>query len=110
MDAAAVRKSRRTRQKSLPECATEKPSALPWLCASKIATGPTGKKSCPSRPPRTIPARKNSSPPARDAPPRAPAGPSKKLSPRDLGAETPSHTVQVGHVKLDRAATWEEIR
>src|SRR6266850_2500150 len=28
----------------------------------------------------------------------------------DLGTEIASHTVQVGHVKLGRAATWEEIR
>ena len=29
---------------------------------------------------------------------------------RELGTEIASHTVQVGHVKLDRAAAWEEIR
>jgi len=38
------------------------------------------------------------------------AGAFAKLLLRALGAEIASHTVQVGHVRLERAASWEEIR
>jgi chorismate synthase len=38
------------------------------------------------------------------------AGAFAKLFLRELGTEIASHTVQVGHVRLDRAAAWEEIR
>jgi len=134
--AGAARKSRRTRRKSLLGCATEEPSARPSLCASKTAIGPTGRKSSPSKPPRTTPARKNSShlapatpiwqarkkfnyhdaryilerASARETAARVAAGAFAKLFLRELGTEIASHTVQVGHVKLDRAAAWEEIR
>src|SRR5207244_3154777 len=47
---------------------------------------------------------------ARETAARVAAGAFAKLFLRDLGAEIASHTVQVGHVKLDRAAAWEEIR
>jgi chorismate synthase len=47
---------------------------------------------------------------ARETAARVAAGAFAKLFLRELGAEVASHTVQVGHVKLDRAATWEQIR
>jgi len=47
---------------------------------------------------------------ARETAARVAAGAFAKLFLRELGTELASHTVQVGHVKLDRAATWEEIR
>ena len=47
---------------------------------------------------------------ARETAARVAAGAFAKLFLRELGTEIASHTVQVGHVKLDRAATWEEIR
>jgi len=47
---------------------------------------------------------------ARETAARVAAGAFAKLFLRELGSEIASHTVQVGHVKLDRAATWEEIR
>lgn len=47
---------------------------------------------------------------ARETAARVAAGAFAKLLLRELGAEIGSHTVQVGHVKLDRAAKWEEIR
>jgi chorismate synthase len=47
---------------------------------------------------------------ARETAARVAAGAFAKLLLRELGAEIASHTVQVGHVKLDRAAKWEEIR
>ena len=46
---------------------------------------------------------------ARETAARVAAGAFAKLFLRELGTEIASHTVQVGHVKLDRAATWEEI-
>ncbi len=47
---------------------------------------------------------------ARETAARVAAGAFAKLFLRELGTEIASHTVRVGHVKLDRAATWEEIR
>jgi chorismate synthase len=47
---------------------------------------------------------------ARETAARVAAGAFAKLLLRELGAEIASHTVQVGHVKLDRTAKWEEIR
>src|SRR5258706_12500872 len=41
---------------------------------------------------------------------RVAAGAFAKLFLLELGTEIASHTVQVGHVKLGRAAAWEEIR
>jgi chorismate synthase len=47
---------------------------------------------------------------ARETAARVAAGAFAKLLLRALGAEIASHTVQVGHVRLQRAASWEEIR
>jgi chorismate synthase len=47
---------------------------------------------------------------ARETAARVAAGAFAKLFLRELGTEIASHTVQVGHVKLDRSAAWEEIR
>ncbi len=47
---------------------------------------------------------------ARETAARVAAGAFAKLFLRELGAEIASHTIQVGHIKLDRAATWEQIR
>ena len=47
---------------------------------------------------------------ARETAARVAAGAFAKLLLREFGTEIASHTVQVGHVRLDRAATWEEIR
>src|SRR5580693_9715887 len=47
---------------------------------------------------------------ARETAARVAAGAFAKLLLRALGAEIASHTVQVGHVRLERAASWEEIR
>jgi len=47
---------------------------------------------------------------ARETAARVAAGAFAKLLLRELGTEIASHTIQVGHVKLDRAASWEEIR
>jgi chorismate synthase len=47
---------------------------------------------------------------ARETAARVAAGAFAKLLLRALGAEIASHTVQVGHVWLERAASWEEIR
>jgi len=47
---------------------------------------------------------------ARETAARVAAGAFAKLFLRELGTEIASHTVQVGHVRLDRAAIWEEIR
>src|SRR5215475_6573224 len=47
---------------------------------------------------------------ARETAARVAAGAFAKLLLRALGTEIASHTVQVGHVKLDRTATWDEIR
>jgi chorismate synthase len=47
---------------------------------------------------------------ARETAARVAAGAFAKLFLRELGAEIASHTVQVGHARLDRAAAWEEIR
>jgi chorismate synthase len=46
---------------------------------------------------------------ARETAARVAAGAFAKILLRELGTEIASHTVQVGHVKLERAATWEEI-
>src|ERR1700723_541591 len=46
---------------------------------------------------------------ARETAARVAAGAFAKLFLREFGAEVLSHTVQIGHVKLDRAATWNEI-
>src|SRR5260370_384529 len=45
----------------------------------------------------------------RQPPPRLGAAAFAKLLLRRFGTEIASHTVQVGHVKLDRKASWEEI-
>jgi chorismate synthase len=47
---------------------------------------------------------------ARETAARVAVGAIAKLLLRALGTEIASHTLQVGHVKLDRAATWDEIR
>src|SRR5580765_3987961 len=47
---------------------------------------------------------------ARETAARVAAGALAKLLLRSLGNEIASHTLQVGHVKLDRAANWDEIR
>jgi chorismate synthase len=47
---------------------------------------------------------------ARETAARVAAGAFAKLLLRELGTEIASHTIQVGHVKLDRAASWDEIR
>jgi chorismate synthase len=46
---------------------------------------------------------------ARETAARVAAGALAKLLLRALGTEIASHVLQVGHVKLDRAATWGEI-
>jgi chorismate synthase len=46
---------------------------------------------------------------ARETAARVAAGAFAKLLLRELGTEIASHTIQVGHVKLERAATWDEI-
>jgi chorismate synthase len=47
---------------------------------------------------------------ARETAARVAAGAFAKLLLREFGTEIASHTVQVGHVRLERAATWEEIQ
>src|SRR5271170_3175467 len=47
---------------------------------------------------------------ARETAARVAAGAFAKLLLRELGTEIASHTTQVGHVKLERAATWSEIQ
>jgi chorismate synthase len=47
---------------------------------------------------------------ARETAARVAAGAFAKLLLRELGTHIASHTIQVGHVKLDRPATWDEIR
>ena len=47
---------------------------------------------------------------ARETAARVAAGAFAKLLLRELGTEIASHTVQVGHVRFDRPAVWEEIR
>jgi chorismate synthase len=47
---------------------------------------------------------------ARETAARVAAGAFAKLLLKELGTEIASHTVQVGHVRLERAASWEEIR
>jgi len=47
---------------------------------------------------------------ARETAARVAVGALAKLLLRAMGIEIASHTLQVGHVKLDRAATWDEIR
>ena len=47
---------------------------------------------------------------ARETAARVAAGAFAKLLLREFGAEIASHTIQVGHVCLERAAKWEEIR
>src|ERR1700720_1627744 len=46
---------------------------------------------------------------ARETAARVAAGAIAKQLLRELGTEIASHTVQVGHVRLDRNATWDEI-
>jgi chorismate synthase len=46
---------------------------------------------------------------ARETAARVAAGAFAKILLRELGTEIASHTVQVGHVKLERAAGWGEI-
>ena len=46
---------------------------------------------------------------ARETAARVAAGAFAKLLLRELGTEIASHTVQVGHVRLERAAHWDEI-
>ncbi len=47
---------------------------------------------------------------ARETAARVAAGAFAKLLLRELGTEIASHTIQVGHIRLDRCASWEEIR
>jgi chorismate synthase len=47
---------------------------------------------------------------ARETAARVAAGAFAKLLLRELGTEIASHIVQVGHVRLDRPAHWDEIR
>ena len=47
---------------------------------------------------------------ARETAARVAAGAFAKLLLRELGTEIASHTVQVGHVKLERPTAWDEIR
>src|SRR5271170_4726582 len=47
---------------------------------------------------------------ARETAARVAAGAFAKLLLREFGTEIASHTIQVGHVRLERAAKWEEIR
>jgi chorismate synthase len=47
---------------------------------------------------------------ARETAARVAAGAFAKLLLKAFGAEIASHTVQVGHVRLDRSASWEEVR
>src|SRR5499433_2052846 len=47
---------------------------------------------------------------ARETAARVAAGAFAKLLLRALGTEVASHTVQVGHVSMQRAAAWDEIR
>jgi chorismate synthase len=47
---------------------------------------------------------------ARETAARVAAGAFAKLLLRELRTEIASHTIQVGHVRLDRCASWEEIR
>src|SRR6202050_4394531 len=46
---------------------------------------------------------------ARETAARVAAGAFAKLLLRELGANVLSHTIAVGHARLERAATWEEI-
>jgi chorismate synthase len=46
---------------------------------------------------------------ARETAARVAAGAFAKILLRELGTEIASHTVQVGHVKLERVAAWDEI-
>jgi chorismate synthase len=47
---------------------------------------------------------------ARETAARVAAGAFAKLLLRELGTEIASHTLRVGHVALERAASWKEIR
>jgi chorismate synthase len=47
---------------------------------------------------------------ARETAARVAAGAIAKLLLRELGTEIASHTIQVGHVRIDRCASWETIR
>src|SRR5467141_2091384 len=47
---------------------------------------------------------------ARETAARVAAGAFAKLLLKEFGTEIASHVVQVGHVRLERAAKWEEIR
>ncbi len=47
---------------------------------------------------------------ARETAARVAAGAFAKLLLREFGTEVASHTVRVGHVRLERAATWKEIQ
>src|SRR5271163_4090014 len=47
---------------------------------------------------------------ARETAARVAAGAFAKLLLRELGTEIASHTTQVGHVRLERTATWSEIQ
>src|SRR5271156_6318752 len=46
---------------------------------------------------------------ARETAARVAAGAFAKLLLRELGTKIASHTIQVGHVKLERPASWDEI-
>src|ERR1700685_1040819 len=47
---------------------------------------------------------------ARETAARVAAGAIAKLLLREFGTEIAGHTIQVGHVRLERAAKWEEIQ
>ena len=47
---------------------------------------------------------------ARETAARVAAGAFAKVLLRELGTEIASHTIQIGHVRLEQTASWEEIR
>jgi chorismate synthase len=47
---------------------------------------------------------------ARETAARVAAGAFAKLLLKEFGTEIASHTIQVGHIRLERPATWKKIR
>src|SRR6201981_3910970 len=123
MDAAVGSGSRKTRRIFSQECGTERPLALRSLFASKIATGRIGKRRCLWRTPRPGHADlagalkfnlhdaryvlERAS--ARETASRVAAGAFAKLFLHQFGAAVLSHTIAVGHARLERDAEWAEI-
>src|SRR5882757_5060260 len=66
-------KLKKTAPISSPECATARPSVLPWRYASKTATGPIGKKLSPLKIPPILPGKTRSSSRRAPATPTLPA-------------------------------------